>query len=108
MKFITALYAVGLVACLKSVPAAPPKAEVIDIQPGEKYMPPPTEGCNFDQVMDSVTEQCCPRACTKNGYDHDIHSLCAFGLINKAHCTRENVRLSSATSVCTCDEPEHK
>jgi hypothetical protein len=102
MKILTALLAVGLVACLKP---EPPKAEVIDLQTGEPYMHSNQEpGCNMDTVLNTVTEQCCPKACTPKGYDHEIHTHCAAVIIVEAKCTMYDLRMTTGHSECSCGE----
>ena len=105
MKFIAALFAIGLVACLKPVPPEPPKADVIEVKPGEDYMKRDESGCNMELVLKTVTERCCAKACAFNGYNHKAHRDCAVTIIIAAGCTEYDLQMNTGSSVCACDEP---
>jgi hypothetical protein len=110
MKFITALLAVSLVACLKPLPAPPPQVDMInvpcpDVAKTEYEVVTEESACDKNKVANAIIGVCCNDvACTNAGYRYDIHIMCAQSIIWENRCNSNELQhiLLNVSLACDC------
>jgi len=96
------LLALSMTACLKTLPAEAPKAEVITVLPAcsQLEINPAPAGCNMIDVMYAVKDQCCKVACATKLFSPIVG--CAADIMVASQCTIHDV-ITATYSACDCD-----